>query len=191
MKDPGQGTPVPMIHDALRVILKYIGEDPDREVLKETPNRICNSYAELFAGYHQNPTDVFKTFEDGACDEMVILRGIEVVSFCEHHMLPFLGVAHIGYLPDGKIIGLSKLARLIDVFAKRLQVQERLTTQVTGALMEHLNPKGAGCVIEAAHSCMSCRGVRKQQSVMITSSLVGAFRDDPTTRSEFLQFIGK
>lgn len=183
------GEPPPEVYGAIRTILKYIGEDPDREGLKETPARIIKSYAELYSGYDQIPADVFKVFEDGACDEMVILKDIQFESTCEHHMLSFIGVAHMGYLPDGKIIGLSKMARLVDIYARRLQVQERLTTQITTALDSYLRPKGAGCVIEARHQCMSCRGVRKQASVMITSSLTGAFRNDSRTRAEFLQFI--
>ncbi len=174
---------------AMRVILKSIGEDPDREGLVETPARVYRSYQEVFSGYGQNPATLLKTFTDGVCDELVVVRGIEFVSFCEHHMLPFWGVAHVGYLPKGRIVGLSKLARLVDVFAKRLQVQERITTQVTTALEEHLQPKGSGCVLEARHSCMSCRGARKQEAVMVTSSLQGAVKDDPRTRAEFLQLI--
>lgn len=176
-------------HTAVRTLIELAGDNPDREGLVETPERVVRAYGELFSGYGVDPASVLKTFEDGKCDEMVIVRNVEFVSMCEHHMLPFLGKAHIGYLPNGRIVGLSKLARLLDVFARRLQVQERLTVQVATALVDHLQPRGAGCVVEATHSCMSCRGVRKQQSVMITSSLLGAFRDDPRTRAEFLQFV--
>ena len=168
-------------------LIRLIGDDPTREGLRETPDRVIRSYTELFSGYKQDPAELMKVFEDGACDEMVLVKNLEFVSFCEHHLLPFTGVAHIGYLPDKRIIGLSKLARLLDVFARRLQVQERLTSQITQALMEHLRPRGAGCIIEASHTCMSCRGVKKQQATMVTSSLVGAFREDQRTRSEFLQ----
>ncbi len=168
-------------------LIRLIGDDPTREGLRETPDRVLRSYTELFSGYKQDPAELMKVFEDGACDEMVLVKNLEFVSFCEHHLLPFTGVAHIGYLPDKRIIGLSKLARLLDVFARRLQVQERLTSQITQALMEHLRPRGAGCIIEASHTCMSCRGVKKQQATMVTSSLVGAFREDQRTRSEFLQ----
>lgn len=173
----------------IRRVLSFIGEDPNREGLKDTPSRVVKSYRELFAGYKQDPKEVMKVFEDGACEEMVILKDIEFVSCCEHHMLPVIGKAHVGYLPQGKIIGLSKLARIVDIFARRLQVQERMGQQVTKALDENLAPKGSACVIEALHLCVSCRGVGKQNSRMITSSLTGAFKDDPKTRSEFMQLI--
>jgi GTP cyclohydrolase I len=175
-------------HEAVRSLLRYVGEDPDREGLRETPARVLKSYSELFSGYHQDPADVFKCFEDGACDEMVVLTGVEFVSCCEHHMLPFLGEAHLAYVPDGRIIGVSKLARLLEVYSRRLQVQERLTVQVTAALDEYLRPLGSACVVEASHLCMACRGVRKQRSRMITSSLTGAFRE-AAVRQEFFQLI--
>ncbi len=169
---------------ALRTVLNYIGEDPSREGLKETPDRILRSYEELFSGYKADIESVFKIFEDGACDEMVILKGIEFYSCCEHHMLPFCGTASIAYIPDRKIIGVSKLARLLEVYARRMQVQERLTEQVTKALDTHLQPKGSACVLEASHLCMACRGVRKT-ATMITSSLTGVFRTKPEARAEF------
>ena len=177
--------------DAVVRLLQYLGEDPEREGLRETPARVLKSYAELFAGYRSDPAALMKTFQDGACDELVALKNIAFTSFCEHHLLPFGGVAHVGYLPAGRVIGLSKLARLVDVFARRLQVQERLTVQVSQALMDHLRPVGAGCVIEATHSCMSCRGVRKEGAVMVTSSLLGEFRTDPAVRQEFLKLVGR
>ncbi len=175
---------------ALKLLLKYIGEDPGREGLADTPDRVLKSYNELFSGYEQKPEDVLKTFQDGSqgYDEMVVLKGIEFWSFCEHHWLPFFGVAHVGYLPSGRIVGLSKLARLVEIFARRLQVQERMTAQVTAALDEHLKPQGSACVIEAKHLCMVCRGVAKQQSVMTTSSITGEFRK-PEVRAEFFQLI--
>ena len=176
------------LHESIRNLIRFIGDNPDREGLQETPHRVLKSYAELFAGYHQDPASVLKTFEDGACDEMVVVKDIEFWSCCEHHMLPFFGKAHIAYLPNGKIVGLSKLARLLEVFSRRLQVQERLTTQVTAALDEHLHPLGSACVIEAKHLCMICRGIQKQQSVMITSSLTGEFRN-PEVRGEFFHLI--
>lgn len=176
--------------DNIRRILQYIGEDPQREGLLETPARVVRSYNELFAGYKQDPAAMLKTFEDGACDEMVLLKEIELTSFCEHHMLPFTGQAHIAYLPDKRIVGVSKLARLLEVFARRLQVQERLTTQVTKALDEHLKPKGSACVISAKHQCMTCRGVNKQHSIMVTSSLTGAFQK-PEVRAEFYNLISR
>ena len=174
--------------DAIHILLEFIGEDPDREGLRETPKRVIDSYAELFSGYHIDPASVLKTFEDGACDEMVVLKGINFSSMCEHHMLPFLGVAHIGYVPDKRIVGISKLARLLEVFSRRLQVQERLTVQVTKALDEHLKPLGSACVIEATHLCMVCRGVQKT-ATMVTSSLTGVFRDEPSARAEFLSIV--
>lgn len=175
----------------IQAILRYIGEDPNREGLRETPDRVIRSWGEIFSGYSQDPMDVMKTFEDGACDEMVVLKNISCWSNCEHHLLPFHGIAHIAYLPDKKIIGVSKLARLLEIFSRRLQVQERLTVQITDALMDGLKPKGAACVIEATHLCMSCRGVRQPEAILVTSSLRGCFRDESSTRSEFFRLIGK
>lgn len=169
-------------------LLKAVGDDPKREGLEETPARVVESWKELYGGYKVDIRSLFKSF-DVPCDEMVLMRGIEFVSWCEHHMLPFTGVAHIAYLPDGRVIGASKLARILDAFARRLQVQERLTQQVTEAITKHLKPKGAACVIEASHMCMMCRGVKKQNSVMVTSSLTGPFKTDEKTRSEFYQLI--
>jgi GTP cyclohydrolase I len=180
------------LRSLIRALLNYIGEDPSREGLLETPERVIKSYDELFSGYRftdEKIAETLKVFEDGACDEMVVLKGIEFNSFCEHHMLPFIGIAHVAYVPSGKIVGISKLARLVDIYSKRLQVQERLTTQITAALDKHLMPKGSACVIEAKHQCMSCRGVGKQNSVMVTSSLTGVFKEEGTTRSEFLSLV--
>lgn len=172
----------------IRRILEYIGEDPKREGLLETPDRVVKSYNELFSGYKTDPASVLKVFEDDSCDEMVILKDIEFYSSCEHHLQPFFGKAHIAYIPNGRVVGISKLARLLEVFSRRLQIQERLCEQVTTALMEHLAPKGAACVLEASHFCMCARGVGKQNSKMITSSLKGAFLE-PTVRGEFLSMI--
>jgi GTP cyclohydrolase I len=174
---------------AIKQIIEVIGDDPKREGLRETPQRVVNSWDELFSGYKQNPEEVMKTFEDGACDEMVILRDIEFYSTCEHHMLPFFGKAHIAYLPNGRVLGLSKLARVLDIYSRRLQIQERIGQQVTKALDDHLKPKGAACIIEAKHFCMLCRGVNKQNSVMITSSLTGRFKEDPATRAELMSLV--
>lgn len=171
----------------VREMLQAIGDDPEREGLKKTPERVVKSWNEIFSGYLFDPSSVMTVFEDGACDEMVVQRGISFVSFCEHHMLPFIGVAHVGYIPDKKIIGLSKLARLVDGYSRRLQIQERIGQQVTSALDEHLKPKGSACVIEAKHLCMACRGVQKQQSETVTSSLTGVFRE-LAVRQEFLAF---
>lgn len=173
----------------VRQLLLHVGENPDREGLRETPARVVRAFKEMFAGYAQDPSVVLKVFEDGACDEMVLVKNITLWSQCEHHILPFHGVAHVGYLPAGKVVGLSKLARLVDVYAKRLQIQERLTQQITGALMEHLKPKGAACVIEATHLCMCARGVKQPGSVMVTSSLKGEFLTNPEVRAEFLTLI--
>lgn len=173
----------------IRRILQYIGEDPKREGLLETPDRVVRSYAELFAGYKQDPADVFKTFDGDGYDEIVLLKDIEIHSMCEHHMLPFLGRAHVAYIPNGKVIGLSKLARLVDIFARRLQIQEKLTTQVTEALNQYLQPQGSACIIEAKHLCVSCRGVQKQHSSMVTSSMTGVFREGAAARQELLSLI--
>lgn len=180
------------IKQSIRKILTAVGEDPQREGLKETPDRVARAYLDMLSGYRVTDSDIrkmLKIFRDGATDEMVVVRNIEFTSFCEHHMLPFQGVAHVGYLPSGSIAGLSKFARLVDAFASRLQVQERLTTQIVTAIDTHLSPVGAGCVIEAKHLCMSCRGVKKKNSSMITSALRGVFKTDAAVRSEFLSFI--
>lgn len=181
-----------IIKEFITGILAHIGEDPTRDGLKETPSRVVKSYKELFSGYHKDPKGIFTSFENDGYNSMVVLRDIEMYSFCEHHMLPFFGKAHIAYIPDkGKIVGISKLARLLDIFARRLQVQERIGEQVTNSLMEHLKPKGAACVIEAKHMCMCMRGVGKQNSVMVTSSVKGEFMNDPAVRQEFMDLIHK
>ena len=177
--------------EAVTRILSAIGDDPEREGLRDTPVRVIKSWEKLYGGYHLNPADVLRTvFTDGHCDEMVVLRDIEFYSNCEHHMLPFFGKCHIGYLPDGRVVGLSKLARLVEVFARRLQIQERLTSQIADALQEHLSPKGVMVVMEAQHLCMLARGVEKQESVMVTSAVRGGFKE-ATTRNEFMQLIGR
>jgi len=177
-------------HDNIKRILQYIGEDPERPGLIETPHRVVAAMSETFGGYKKDPESVFKVFDEGV-DELVILQDIEFYSTCEHHMLPFIGSATIGYIPrDGKVIGVSKLARLLDIFAHRLQIQERLTTDITTAINKHLNPIGSACIIKAKHLCMMCRGVQKQGSVMKTSSLTGVFRKDAKARSELFQLIG-
>jgi GTP cyclohydrolase I len=176
--------------DLIRDVLVAIGEDPDREGLKDTPKRVVKSWADLYGGYHQKPADILSTvFEDGACDEMVILKGIPFSSMCEHHMLPFIGVAHVGYLPAGRVVGLSKLARLTDCFAKRLQIQEKMTAQIADAIEAHLKPRGTAVVIEAHHQCMSCRGIKKQGTVMVTSAMRGTFREDAAARAEVLSLM--
>lgn len=169
-------------------LLSLIGEDPQREGLLETPDRVSRAWAFWCSGYGQNPSDVLKCFEDGATDEMVIVKDLPFYSKCEHHMADIFGTATIAYVPNGKIVGLSKLDRLLEIFARRLQVQERLTGQVADALMEHLAPKGAGVVIKARHMCMESRGISKQGAVTITSALRGVFKDEATTRAEFMAF---
>lgn len=172
-------------------LLQYIGEDPTRGGLAETPKRFLKAWKFWSKGYEQNPKDILKVFKDGAekCDEMVIVRDIPVYSHCEHHLAPFFGTAHVGYIPDGSIVGLSKLSRLVDIFAQRLQVQERLTNQVVDALMEELKPLGAAVVIECRHLCMESRGIQRQGSSTITSAMRGVFKEDPKARSEFMSFI--
>ncbi len=177
------------IEKAVREILLAVGEDPDREGLAKTPNRVARSYAELMAGLRDDPKRHLRTVFHERYDEIVLLRDIEFHSLCEHHLLPFTGKAHVAYLPDGKVVGLSKLARLVDGFARRPQVQERLTTQIADALMEELNPMGAACVIEATHTCMTIRGAMKPGSVMVTSALRGIFRENPSSRNEILSLM--
>lgn len=176
--------------NAIRELLIAVGEDPDREGLRETPGRVARAYKEIFAGLRQEPEDVLTTTFDLGHDEMVLVKDIEVMSSCEHHLVPFVGFAHVGYIPshDGKITGLSKLARLVDVFARRPQVQERLTTQVADSLMRILEPRGAIVVVECEHMCMTMRGVRKPGAKTLTSAVRGQLRD-PATRAEAMSLI--
>lgn len=177
------------VQDNIARILRFVGEDPSREGLLDTPNRVVKAWREMAAGYHQDPADLMTVFEKGTYDQIVLLRDIELFSMCEHHMLPFFGRAHVAYLPRDKVVGISKIARLVDLYARRLQIQERIGEQVTHALMEHLDALGAACVIEAEHLCMRMRGVGKQNSVMLTSSMKGAFLDNAATRAEFLGLL--
>lgn len=177
------------IQRAIRQLLQAVGEDPDREGLVETPARVARMYAELFAGLRTDPADHLKRVFHEDYDEVVLLREISFHSLCEHHLLPFHGVAHVAYLPDGKVVGLSKLARTVDAFARRPQVQERLTAQIADALMEHLQPRGAAVIIEAEHLCMKMRGVQKPSGVMVTSAVRGVFRDDAAARAEVMALI--
>ncbi len=188
-KMPPLAVDVPRIERAVREILLAIGEDPDREGLVKTPNRVARAYGELMAGLVIDPREHLKTVFTERYDEVVLLRDIEFHSLCEHHLLPFTGKAHVAYLPDGKVVGLSKLARLVEGYARRPQVQERLTTQVADALMEELNPVGAACVIEATHTCMTIRGAKKHGSVMVTSALRGVFKDSGPSRAEILSLM--
>jgi GTP cyclohydrolase I len=185
-----RGVDQPRIARAVREILLAIGENPDREGLERTPARVAEAYAELFAGMAEDPRHhLGVTFDEGH-KEMVILRDIPFASLCEHHLMPFTGVAHVGYIPEGRVVGLSKLARLVEGFARRPQVQERLTSEIADALMDGLNPDGCGVVIEAAHTCMTIRGVQKPGATMVTSAMRGGFRRRPETRAEFFSIIG-
>jgi GTP cyclohydrolase I len=182
----------PVVEEAVRQILRAIGEDPERAGLKETPERIARMYAELLSGYSIDPHEVVNdAIFEIKYDEMVLVRDIEFYSFCEHHMLPFMGRVHVAYLPNGKVIGISKIPRIVDLFAHRLQVQERMTRQIADFIRDELQPQGVGVVVEAMHLCMSMRGVRKQNARMTTSAMHGAFRANLATRQEFLENIAR
>jgi GTP cyclohydrolase I len=175
----------------IRRFLQLVGEDPDREGLRGTPDRVLASFPKLFGGYTQDAAGVIKTFPADGYEQVVLVKDIELYSTCEHHLLPFFGKAHVAYIPEEKVIGVSKLARIVEIYSRRLQIQERICQQVTNALMEHLKPVAAACIIEAQHLCMMIRGVEKQHSKMVTSSLEGSFRKDPSARSELMRLIGK
>jgi GTP cyclohydrolase IA len=176
--------------DEIRSILKEIGEDPSRDGLQNTPLRVDRAFRFLTSGYRMDPDELLnKALFDVAYDEMVIVRDIEVFSLCEHHLLPFFGKCHVGYIPNGRVIGLSKIPRLVDMFARRLQVQERLTTQIADTINNKIHPRGVAVVVEAQHLCMIMRGVEKQNSVAVTSSMLGAFKDNQNTRNEFLNLV--
>jgi GTP cyclohydrolase I len=170
-------------------LLEWIGEDPTREGLRDTPKRVVKAFREMTAGLHQQPAEVLGTVFNETSDQMVVVRGIRFSSMCEHHLLPFTGTAAVGYVPDGRVIGLSKIPRLVEVFGKRPQVQERMTNQIAQALMEHLRPQGVGVIVKAHHSCMGCRGVRQPDAEMVTSCLLGCMKDDPKARSELLELM--
>ena len=176
---------------AVRTLIEWAGDDPDREGLKGTPDRVTRAYQEFFAGYNEDPIALLSTtFEETAdYDEMIVLRDIRLESHCEHHLVPIIGKAHIGYLPAERVVGISKLGRLIDAYAKRMQIQETLTSQIANTLYEVLKPRGVGIVIEAAHQCMTTRGVHKPGVKMVTSRMLGSFRDDLTVRQQFLDMI--
>ena len=178
--------------DAIKLLLRWAGDNPEREGLLDTPKRVAKAYKEWFGGYTMKPEDYLKrTFEEvEGYDEMVILRDIEFESHCEHHMAPIIGVAHVGYIPNGRVVGISKLARVVEAYAKRLQVQEKMTAQIANCILTILKPKGVGVVIVAKHECMTTRGVHKTGVSMVTSKLLGSFRDDARTRAEFLQCVG-
>ncbi len=177
--------------DAIRTLLRWAGEDPAREGLRDTPKRVVEAYKDWYSGYTIDPRDYLRrTFEEMAgYDEMIVLRDIEFESHCEHHMAPIIGRAHVGYLPTTKVVGISKLARVVDVFARRFQVQEKMTAEIARCINEVLQPRGVGVVIEAVHECMTTRGIHKRGVSMITSKMLGTFRSDARTRSEFLTFI--
>ena len=177
--------------EAVRTLLRWAGEDPAREGLLETPKRVVEAYSDWFSGYAIDPRAYLKrTFEEmGGYDEMVVLRDIEFESHCEHHMAPIIGRAHVGYLPTTKVVGISKLARVVDVFARRFQVQEKMTAQIANCIQRALQPRGVGVVVEGAHECMTTRGIHKRGVSMVTSKMLGSFREDARTRAEFLRFI--
>jgi GTP cyclohydrolase I len=200
---PRKRTPEPAVNDAeasvsradaeaaVQTLLRWAGEDPAREGLKDTPKRVVNAYRDWFSGYAIDPGEYLRrTFEEvHGYDELVVLRDIQFESFCEHHMAPIIGRAHVGYLPTDRVVGISKLARVVDGFARRFQVQEKLTAQIAGCINDVLKPRGVGVVVDAVHQCMTTRGVHKRGVSMVTSKMLGSFREDPSTRAEFLRFI--
>jgi len=183
------GVDAERIEKAVKEILLAVGEDIEREGLKDTPARVARMYAELLAGMHEDPKEHISSIFTEKYDEVVLLRDIPFYSICEHHLMPFIGQAHVAYLPTGTVLGVSKLARIVDSFARRLQVQERLTEQIADFMMSSLEPKGVAVVLEAAHSCMTIRGIKKPGSVMVTSALRGIFRKDPRSRNEVISLI--
>ncbi|HIY72223.1 MAG TPA: GTP cyclohydrolase I FolE [Candidatus Luteimonas excrementigallinarum] len=191
LPDDPHGVTRDQAEEAVRTLLRWAGDDPAREGLLDTPKRVAKAYREWFSGYALDPDEYLaRTFEEvGGYDEMIVLRDIEYESHCEHHMAPIIGRVHVGYLPAGKVVGISKLARVVEAYAKRLQVQEKMTAQIAGCIQRALQPLGVGVVVEGSHECMTTRGVHKRGVSMITSSMLGAFRDDARTRSEFLRFI--
>ena len=189
--DPHHGVSREQAEDAVRTLLRWSGEDPAREGLLDTPKRVVKAYTDWFSGYKLDPDEYLaRTFKE-VCgyDELIVLRDIQFESHCEHHMAPIIGRAHVGYLPNGKVVGISKLARVVDAYARRFQVQEKMTAQIAGCIERVLQPLGVGVVIEAAHECMTTRGVHKRGVSMITSKMLGTFREDARTRAEFLRFI--
>ena len=177
--------------EAVKTLLAYTGDDPSREGLVDTPKRVIKAYDEFFAGYKEDPVEVLsRTFEQvEGYDEMVIVKGIRVESHCEHHMVPIIGVAHVGYIPNKKVVGISKLARMVDLFGKRLQTQETMTAQIADTIEKVLNPKGVAVVIDAAHMCMTTRGIHKTETSTVTSRMLGTFRHNANTRAEFMNLI--
>jgi GTP cyclohydrolase I len=178
--------------EAIRTLIRWAGDNPEREGLIQTPARVARAYREFFSGYESDPMQILATTfsEVDGYDEMVVLKDIRFESYCEHHMVPIIGRAHVAYLPEHRVVGISKLARLVDVYAKRLQIQEKMTVQIADALNTVLQPKGVAVILEAAHQCMSTRGVHKPGASLVTSRMLGAFREDPSTRREFLAIVG-
>ncbi|MEH6527660.1 MAG: GTP cyclohydrolase I FolE [Sneathiella sp.] len=181
------------VEEAIRTLIRWAGDDPDREGLVGTPDRVARSYREFFAGYDEDPDAYLaRTFEEvNGYDEMVVLKDIRVESYCEHHMVPIIGVAHVAYMPNERVVGISKLARVVDAYSKRLQIQEKLTRQIAETIDRTLNPKGVAVIIESAHQCMTTRGVHKDGVTMVTSTMLGIFRKSDITRRELLAFVGK
>lgn len=188
---PRTGVSAAEAEDAVRTLLRWAGEDPAREGLRDTPRRVAAAYRDWFSGYGIDPKDYLaRTFEEVAgYDELIVLRDIEFESHCEHHMAPIIGRAHVGYLPTDKVVGISKLARVVEGFSRRFQVQEKLTAEIAHCIEDVLKPRGVGVVIDAVHQCMTTRGVRKRGVSMVTSQMLGSFREDARTRAEFLRFI--
>jgi GTP cyclohydrolase I len=189
--DARHGVTRTQAEDAVRTLLRWAGDDPAREGLIDTPKRVVKAYGDWFSGYAQDPQeDLQRTFEEvGGYDELVVLRDIEFESHCEHHMAPIIGKAHVGYLPNGRVVGISKLARVVEAYARRFQVQENMTAQIAHCIQSALEPRGVGVVIEAVHECMTTRGIHKRGVSMVTSKMLGTFRDDARTRAEFLELI--
>jgi GTP cyclohydrolase I len=192
---PNATPPTPSVaevEEAVRTLIRWAGDDPSREGLVGTPGRVVRAFQEFFSGYAQDPMQTLATTftEVDGYDEMIVLKDIRFESYCEHHMVPIIGKAHVAYLPEHRVVGISKLARLVDVYAKRLQIQEKMTVQIADALNSVLQPKGVGVILEAAHQCMSTRGVHKAGASLVTSRMLGSFRDDPSTRREFLAIVG-
>ena len=179
------------VEAAVRTLLRWTGDDPEREGLRDTPQRVAKAYREMFGGYDKDPAEELRrTFEEVAgYEDMVLIKDIEFHSHCEHHMVPIIGRAHVGYLPDGKVVGLSKIARVVDIFAQRLQTQETMTAQIAGVIQDVLNPRGVAVMIEAEHMCMAMRGIRKQGSTTLTSTFTGAFRDNPEEQVRFVTMV--
>ena len=189
--DARNGVPRAQAEDAVRTLLRWAGEDPAREGLLDTPRRVAEAYGDWFSGYREDPREYLeRTFEEVAgYDEMIVLRDIEYESHCEHHMAPIIGRVHIGYVPNGRVVGISKLARVVEAYARRFQVQEKMTAQIANCIQRALQPRGVGVVVEGAHECMTTRGIHKRGVSMVTSKMLGSFREDARTRAEFLQFI--